>query len=337
MHNLLILGFYGYADGYYALGQYFNSHFNTVDFFPFMKYINSIDGFKNNDLLRDINTKIRNDNITHILVWHNIDAIHTHKKYFNEIFKLRTLKPNLKFIQLDWDPHVDTPATLNATTFTNTWFDYLFYSSPFKITNSNNSFIFKAGFSPNISYYKYDIEYICDVVFIGTNLYTDSMWENKNMNRKQVIDTIAENKLINLHIYGIPSSSISNTYPDQFKGYLPYNKCYLGFSNALFSLNISPLNNVYKNGYYYYSERLPQILACNSIMISNNDYGDLLTPNVDYIYLTNLKELNNIILDFKSNPQKAEIMRNNYKQKLDNFNYEKIAKEMSEIMLNNVE
>jgi hypothetical protein len=163
------------------------------------------------------------------------------------------------------------------------------------------------------------------------------MWENKNMNRKQVIDTIAENKLINLHIYGIPSSSISNTYPDQFKGYLPYNKCYLGFSNALFSLNISPLNDVYKNGYYYYSERLPQILACNSIMISNNDYGDLLIPNVDYIYLTDLKELNNIILDFKRNPQKAEIMRNNYKQKLDNFNYEKIAKEMSKIMLNNEE
>lgn len=334
MNNLLILGFYHFADGYHALGQYFDLYFDKVEFFPFMMYINNACDLKNYNLVKDIKSKVLSDNITHILVWHNIDALNSNKQYFRDIFKLRKLKPNLKFIQIDWDPHVDTRTTLNATTFTNAWFNCIFCSSPFKLVDSTTNYLFKAGFSPTISYYKYDIEYSCDVVFIGTNLYTDSMWENKNMNRKQVIDTIAENKLINLHIYGIPSSSISNTYPDQFKGYLPYNKCYLGFSNALFSLNISPLNDVYKNGYYYYSERLPQILACNSIMISNNDYGDLLIPNVDYIYLTDLKELNNIILDFKRNPQKAEIMRNNYKQKLDNFNYEKIAKEMSEIMLN---
>ena len=69
-------------------------------------------------------------------------------------------------------------------------------------------------------------------------------------------------------------------------------------------------------------------------MISNNNYGDFLEPNIDYIYLTDITKLNDIIIDYKNNAEKANIMRNNYKKKLNQLNYENIAKEMSEIIKN---
>ena len=63
MNKLLILGFYHFADGYHALGQYFDSYFDKVEFFPFMMYINNACDFKNYNLVKDIKLKVLSDNI----------------------------------------------------------------------------------------------------------------------------------------------------------------------------------------------------------------------------------------------------------------------------------
>ena len=65
-------------------------------------------------------------------------------------------------------------------------------------------------------------------------------------------------------------------------------------------------------------------------MISNNDFGNLLRPNIDYIHITDITKLNDIILEYKNSPEKCEQMRNNYKEKLNLFNYKHSLKDISE-------
>ena len=91
MNNLLILGFFYYADGYYALAQYFNLYFDKVEFCPFMMYMDNANDLKNYNLVNDIKSKVLSDNITHILVWHNIDSIYrTMDKIFSCIDNIKT-------------------------------------------------------------------------------------------------------------------------------------------------------------------------------------------------------------------------------------------------------
>ena len=81
------------------------------------------------------------------------------------------------------------------------------------------------------------------------------------------------------------------------------------------TLNISPLKQCLFNGHHYYSERLPQILACNSVMISNDNFTGLLEPDEDYIYIKKLKDLI---------PEKLNQIRENYKKKIHLFDYKNI-------------
>ena len=59
-------------------------------------------------------------------------------------------------------------------------------------------------------------------------------------------------------------------------------------------------------------------------MISNNDYTGLLEPNIDYIYLTELKNLNSTIIYYKNNPELIEKIKINYSGKIHLFNYDNI-------------
>lgn len=321
--SLLFCGYYNNADGYKAAIDNFKYYFQNIIFFPYIKYIH-----KNEDkLIIDIETIIKNENIKYIIFWHNFDTIKNTQQYLNEILILK-LKYNFKFININWDPNYNYNDIIQ-----NKYFDLIYVSNPFHI-KSDIYLPFYAGYDEKTSYYKLDKNYLCDVVFIGTNLYTDNFWENQTLNRKNILDEIIKNEDIKLHIYSLQNDKISQEYSKFHKGYIPYNECYLAFSNALFSLNISPLNNIENKGYYYYSERLGQILACNSIMISNNDFGNLLRPNIDYIHITDITKLNDIILEYKNSPKKCEQMRKNYKEKLNLFNYKHSLKDISEKIIN---
>ena len=317
--NLLILGYYENEGGYKAAIDNFKHYFDNVYFFPLIYYLHN----KKEKLIPDLKKTIIEKKITYVIIWHNISTIRNIFSILKEINVFKD-KHKIKIININWDPD---PQFYNDKSYQK-YFDLIYVANPFLI-NSNKCLPFFQGYNPKQSFYKFDKDYICDVVFIGTNLYTDEIWENKKLNRKIVLDEITKCEQINLNIYSLENDRISQEYNKYYKGFIPYDKCYLAFSNALFSLNISPLNNVSKNGYHYYSERLPQILGCNSLMISNNDYSGLLTPNEDYIYLTDINKLNDIIIEYKNNPEKCSLMRENYKKKLHIFDYSESLKHVS--------
>tara|TARA_Y100000741_G_C18260467_1_gene560358 strand:- start:3023 stop:4021 length:999 start_codon:yes stop_codon:yes gene_type:complete len=312
--NILVLGYYHDADGYLAFTDILRNYCNNVIFFPYIHYYNH----HKNDLIQIIEKELITNNIKFIFFWHNIDTITLHMPFLIELGKLKN-KLNIKLFNFNWDPdYKHTNFNYNPNIF-----DYIFTSNPFLIKNKTNYNIFYTGFNENTSYYKFDSKYLCDVSFIGTNLYNNNEWENNEFNREKILDTIIQNKEIKLSIYGTQNIALEK-YKPFYKGFINYNKSYIVYSNSLFCLNISPLNNIEFNSFYYYSERLPQILACGSIMISNNNFGKLLIPNVDYIHVTDLSTLNDIIIEFKNNPEKREKMIKNYKKKINLFNYKHI-------------
>ena len=342
MSNILILGAFGLADGYYAFCKNLEKYFDSVSFFPAFMYnttdfsINYLDKCLNDCLNGTMNyeckiPRIINTNVkkTHVIFYHNIHYIEINKDknfYKNIIAKEDR---DYKLILVNWDPNINKKIVDNFFENEYNKFDLIYMSH--LVNNDKNIKPLYVGFLKELSYYKNDDNYKCDVCFIGTNLYTDEMWENKTLNRKIVLDEILKNKDISLHIYG--TERIKSCYPNHYKGYIKYDECYKAFSNATFSLNISPLNNILINGHYYYSERMPQILACNGIMISNNDYGELLTPNVDYIYINDITKLNDTIIYYKNNPDLIEKMRENYKKKIEIFDYDNIIRDISKDIL----
>lgn len=324
--NILFLGYYSNEDGYKAAFDIFKNLCN-ITFFPLIHYYHN----DKENLLDHLIDSILINNIDVIIIWHNINTINLLSNYLDKLLEFNKYKnKNIKFININWDPLIDN---YNCNEYEK-YFDLIFVSDP-KLITSNKYHLFYAGYNPLMSYYHYDTDFICDVVFVGTNLYTDSFWENQNLNRMIILDEISQNNQINLHVYSPENNIICERYKKYHKGFIKYKDCYKVFSNALFSLNISPMNNIEYNNKYYFSERLGQILACNSIMISNNNFGNLLVPNEDYIYIDDISKLNDIIIEYKNNPDKCEIIRNNYKKKLNIFNYEYIIPDIYNLIINN--
>jgi hypothetical protein len=335
MKNIIVFGYYANADGYYALINHFEKQFNKVIFIPYMKYIHED---KTTEMLDVIENILVNEEIDYILLWHNFDTFFNTQNIWNKIIELKNknekkINKPIQTIMINWDANIK----LYNKDFSN-YFDYIFVSNP-RLIQNKNMYLFEAGYNSKISYYEWDGEYSCDVVFIGTNLYTDSYWENQTMNRKKLLDEIInENKLndkdkqISLHIYSIENDRINQLYKKYHKGYIPYNKCYLAFSNAMFCLNISPLESVSQEidgkKYFYYSERLPQIFACESVMISNNDYTPFLKPGEDYILIKHVKDITKKIKYYKENIDDYMKIKNNVILKKHLFNYETISKKI---------
>ena len=191
-------------------------------------------------------------------------------------------------------------------------------------------------------------DFTCDVLFIGTNLYIDDMFKNKTFTRKQVLDLLYQDKTIKLHTYGC--EDLKKYYPESYKGFLPYNQCYKAFSGAKICLNISHimdeqipilLDNIAKNNLgdnytlnnndnnVFFSDRVAQIIACESIVLSNNDYKNTLTKNHDYIFLNNLDDLIPTIHNFLSNTEIYENMKANSIKRKPEFEYGHIIKNLT--------
>ena len=109
---------------------------------------------------------------------------------------------------------------------------------------------------------------------------------------------------------------MKNIYPDVYKGYISYKDAYLVFSNSLINLNISPVADSLTckldgKKCYYFSERLPQILACKGLMVCDQNFGKLLIENSDYIKLEKEEDIISIVNDVKNNKEKYDLIRNN--------------------------
>ena len=332
--NILIIGYYGFEDGYYAYGKHFQNYFKTVSFFPL---IECRDSTKNNTTsIADIDTvisghdfnknvyskKLINHNVPKnvVLIAHNNDMLASLKinntLVIEYIYSLKK-KFDFQLIQVNWDPIINN-ANNNIINF----FDKSFCSDPSLLPLYKNVRFFQAGYSTDTSFYKEDTDYKCDVSFIGTNLYENPIFPNQILNRKQIIDLLYSDKSIKLHIYG--PKFLGDRYPDSYKGFIPYKDCYKVFSNSKISLNISPLINVKTGDKLYYSERLPQILACDSVMLCNNDLSPMLIPNEHYLHINDINELLPSIKHFLSNTAFQEKIKKNVTKIKDTFNYKNI-------------
>ena len=191
-------------------------------------------------------------------------------------------------------------------------------------------------------------DYKCDVLFVGTNLYENEIFKNKTVSRKQVLDLIYQDKTIKLHTYGC--DDLKKYYPDTYRGFLPYSECYKAFSGAKICLNISHimdehipevLNNVGlangKIGYHsnntnlnnvFYSDRVAQIVACESVVLSNNDLKGTLTKNQEYIFINNIDDLMPTIHKYLSITGLYNNMKAKSILRKEEFEYENIIKNM---------
>ena len=331
-NNLLILGCYGLKDGYYAYSKYFNQHFDNISFFPLFELRDRLNEKNPKYYIEDIKDIIENRQIDNSLYTNNLitnKCFHNtillcHNNDFLKSFNLQdsnffdTLvswkkELNFKLIQVNWDPDINN---INWEKLNN--IDIIYCSNPFYLCR-NNTVIFNQGFCEKTSKHLELEEFKCDVSFIGTTLYDG--WPENNVNRRKVLDKIYQNKDIKLHIYG--PEFLQNLYPDSYKGFIKYEDCYKVFSNSKINLNISPLTEIKYNDEYYYSERLPQIIGCEGIMLSNNDFGNMLVRNKDYIYLENLDNLLEIINKYKDG-RCREKMLNRVRKRKDLFNYKYI-------------
>lgn len=345
MNNLLVIGYYGFRDGYYSYGKYFKDSFDSVSFFPLVELRDRISEKNQNFSINDIKNVILGNNLenknlysgelkntevnkNYVIIAHNFDFIKSFMLgdilFYDYIIKLKN-ELNFKLICFNWDPDLNNLKWEGIQNF-----DKIFTAYPF-YTIYDNCFHFKQGFCENTSYYYKDEKYKCDVSFIGTNLYTDDFWTNKELSRKKILDKLYNDPNISLHIYG--TENLKNDYPLSYKGYINYDECYKVFSNSLINLNISPIESIEFNNDYYYSERLPQIIGCESIMLSNNKFGNFLVPDKDYIYLSNINNLINVVYKIKNNIYLQNYIKINLKKKKYIFNYKFIMKEVNNILL----
>ena len=334
--NILIIGYYSFEDGYYAYGKHFQNYFKTISFFPLIecKDLSKVNKTKINDIENIISgsdfnknlysNKLINHNVPKnvVLIAHNNDMLASLKidnllalEYIHSLKKLY----NFQLIQVNWDPIIN-----NANNNIINYFDKSFCSDPALLPLYKNVRLFKAGYSKDTSFYKEDNDYKCDVSFIGTNLYENPIFPNKSLNRRYILDAIYANKSIKLHIYG--PKFLGDRYPDSYKGFISYKNCYKVFSNSKINLNISPLVNINTNDNLYYSERLPQILACDGVMLCNNDLSPMLIPNQHYLYINHINQLLPCIHYFLNNTAFQEKIKKNVTEIKDTFNYEHIIK-----------
>ena len=355
--NIVIFGYYGFKDGYYAYGNYFSKFFDSVSFFPIIEFMDRIkeknpkynhthlnsvvDGTFNTNIasLYSENTQIINTPKQIVIICHNNDMLEklmlpigkSSDNPYGELFinYMQNLKQmyNFKLIQINWDPLLGLPKHNIINNF-----DLSFCSDPKYIKFNPKCKFFKAGYCKKTSYNNktFDKNYECDVSFIGTNLYVCSQFENKLLTRKDVLDKIYNESDLILHVYG--PSFLKNIYPKAYKGFISYDDCYKVFSNSKICVNVSPCyDNEFENNHYY-SERLPQIFGCESIMLSNNDFGSFLVKDVDYIYIDNkdtmIEKIKNLLVDEKMYDE----MKKNVVGKKEMFEYECIVEELSDVI-----
>ena len=324
MKSILILGIYGYSDGYKALGQELEKYYK-IHFFPLFAWRDKCINYNYN--MNDLEIEIQNINPSILLFWYNYEMIETFK-IDNINFNLLEwiLKCKNKKILLNWDlsfnykPKIETINT----------FDIIF-----GVINNNikNYKYFTQGFNENYSYkYESVSKYVCDINFIGTNLY-ENYGNNINCTRKQILDIITKDNRIKCHIYG--TEFLKELYPNNYKGYLKYNDCHKIFSNSLLSLNISPLNDLEDKTNYYYSERMAQIIGCESLMICNNNFGDFLPQNC-YIQINDPNDIIDIIFKIKNDKKLYNDYIENIKNIKHKFNYKNIVKEQFLNVIDNI-
>ena len=346
--KFLIIGCYALADGYKAMSNGLRYLGHDIAFFPL---------FASQDILRDgkhKNYKIEDEILSAIkgerlsvdmglyinncsekcgsvIMWHGVDLC---AKYNDTLKKIKS-QTGIKLVQINWDPNPHFKKYLDSY-YAN--YDHIF-SVNSKITKYlrdtkkfKNAYHFHQGFDEDYSFYKKDEDFKCDVSMVCTNLYTNGMWKDKNLDRKKILDLLYADDSIDLRVYG--PEFLGKKYPKAYKGYIPYSQAYLVFSNSLVNLNISSVGDSLTTkldgkDFYYFSERLPQILACKGLMVCDQEFGTLLKKDKDYIKLEKEEDIIKIVNDVKAKTRKYNTVRKSgYTTVLKSLNCQKFGEQI---------
>ncbi len=336
--NLLLIGYCYLGDGFLYASKALEKLGYKISFFPYLSYM--MDKVDNIDNI--LINKIKEENIEVCLWWCNHITYNSYSLILNSL-KESNIKPINYFY--NWDFSLFNYEKYNA----NYWKDSieekkLYYQlmdhiftcyqreiDYFKKSLSNKITYAPPGFNSSISRYEYDKNYECDVSIVCTNLYKNQNEfpdDATNITRREIIDKLYENRdKINFHIYGY--ENIGKEYPDCYKGFIPYNNAYKVFSNSKINLSIHPIvNELFDVGdeAEYFSERVPLILGCGGLLVTNSDLTNKLVKYKDYIYIDKNMDWFNLFLEIINNDEKYDRIRKNGQQKaLEHYQWDKWA------------
>ena len=192
------------------------------------------------------------------------------------------------------------------------------------------------GFDKDISYFYKDELYECDISIICTNLYDDiEIFPDisTNITRYEIVNKLYENRhMFKFHIYG--PDKFKKKFPDCYKCFIKYKDCYKVFSNSKINLSIHPiiyeLNNE-KSNEEYFSERVPQILGCSGLLVSNSYFSNKLKNNINYINIDkNIDWFKKILNIIENSELYDEIRENGYKTACKYYQWNNWAKKIDE-------
>lgn len=316
--NLLLIGYCSLDDGFLYASKALEKLNYKIYFFPYLSYI--MDKIENIDeILLKI---IKDNNINICLWWNNAIKINNYENIFNKLNEDKNSKYFLiKHYFYNWDPFLYNYEKYNSSLWKERILEkekyylkmnYIFscFESEinyFKNINPDFPIVYNCpGFDQNISYYLYDKDYECDISIVCTNLYKNEEEfpeKSTNIGRYTIVDKLYENRnKIKFHIYGI--EHFKNIYPECYKGFIKYSDCNKVFSNSKINLSIHPLVNELNSKIStqeYFSERVPQILGCKGLLMTNSYLTHYLKPNKDYIYIDETMDWYELILNIVQN------------------------------------
>lgn len=321
--NICIIGYCHNADGFLGASKALELLKYKIHLFPYLSYKMN----KNENLIQDFHQLLKNYDINICLWWNNSVS----KEDFDEMKKKNE---SLKHIFYNWDPYLYEYSKYK----TENWvqriedkkyiyknIDYIFTCFGKEVSiiqneNINKNIFYNApGFDKTISYFEENEHYKCDISLVTTNLYEDNQefpFEATNVTRFEIVDYLySMRSTIKFHIYG--PLKFKEKYKECYKGFITYNNCKKIFSNSKINLSIHPITYELNNPdceKEYFSERVPQILGCKGLLMTNSYLHHILKPNIDYIHIdkNNYKEKINEIIQ---NNKDYDIIRNNGYQK----------------------
>ena len=339
--NILIIGYCGLDDGFLFASKGLENLGYIIHFCPYLSYI--MDNVENKEYL--VIDQIINNKINICLWWSNCVEYESYVKIINNCPLIKNYFYNWdaflynyeKYDCLIWKDRIEKRKKVYSL------MNYVFSCNEseinfFKYYNPNISLSYVcAGFDKSVSTYNYDESYECDVSIVLTNLYKDNKEfpkEATNITRYEIVEKLYENRdKIKFHIYGF--ENLKELYPDCYKGFVKYRDCNKVFSNSKVNLSIHPIVNELNSPYSkeeYFSERVPQILGCKGLLLTNSYLSHNLKDKEDYIYIDKYMDWYSVITDIIENTNKYDNIRDNgYNKGIIHYQWQNWAHKLNQI------
>lgn len=171
-------------------------------------------------------------------------------------------------------------------------------------------------------------EYACDISICCTNLYTDDVYSDQLVRRKDIIDDIYYNCDCVFHIYG--PEFLKNMYPKSYRGYVSYED-----TNKVFNMSkINLCTHVVGNKNKYINERTILIAGSGGLLLVDNvrGIGSIFDVNNDLILINPNGKYAEQVRHILDNYDDFIIRRYNLHQKSKQLTWNKWAVRVSKML-----